>query len=226
MHMPKLIIFDIDGTLLNSTNIEDQCYQEAFEELFGKNIAAYKWEDITHVTDWGITEEIFQHEFGQIPTTKDYARMQQVFFEKLKAAYQDDPSHFKEVPEAKDFFEHLHTHPDYCVGIATGSWEKNASFKLKSIGIDPTVFPFGNSDHQKSRSDILQYAFARANSLYEQAFEEIIYFGDGLWDYKTCKELGVKFIGIDVKEDGKLKSAGAEIVFKDFSASQSILKML
>ncbi len=54
------------------------------------------------------------------------------------------------------------------------------------------------------------------NKLYYHSLE-IIYFGDGLWDYKTCKNLGIRFIGIDYMNNGKLRNAGANQVFRDFT---------
>ena len=50
--------------------------------------------------------------------------------------------------------------------------------------------------------------------------------GDGVWDYKTCRNLGIRFIGIDVLQDGKLAAIGAEAVFKDFCNKNKILDII
>ncbi len=57
-------------------------------------------------------------------------------------------------------------------------------------------------------------------------FEEIIYFGDGYWDYVTCKKMNIRLIGIDILNDGKLKALGTEHVFQDYSEPEKILDIL
>ena len=56
--------------------------------------------------------------------------------------------------------------------------------------------------------------------------EQIIYFGDGEWDYKTCQNLGVDFIGIDIENNGKLSKLGANVVFHDYTNRQQIFDAL
>ena len=52
------IIFDIDGTLSNTTKVDDKCFIKAFKIVFGIDISNQNWSELTNVTDWGITEEI------------------------------------------------------------------------------------------------------------------------------------------------------------------------
>jgi phosphoglycolate phosphatase-like HAD superfamily hydrolase len=47
------------------------------------------------------------------------------------------------------------------------------------------------SDHY-SRADIIAGAVAAAGGTIRTA----LYVGDGLWDYRACKKLGIPFIGI------------------------------
>ena len=45
-------------------------------------------------------------------------------------------------------------------------------------------------------------------------------------DFKTCQNLGIDFIGIDVEKNGKLNSLGAKTVFNDFLNDEQILEAL
>lgn len=56
--------------------------------------------------------------------------------------------------------------------------------------------------------------------------EQIIYFGDGLWDFQTCQNLNIKFIGIDVEKNNKLQKAGAKTVFNNYLDSAAVMKSL
>ena len=222
----KYVIFDIDGTLVNTKNVEDKCFMKAFEETFGLNIENQKWEDFKNVTDWGITEEIIISEKGRTPLKEEYELMIQNFTRELEYEKQNDKSQFAEVLGAKEFFNELRKMEDVELGIATGAWEKSANIKLGSIGIDMKNISFSNSDYYKSREAITKDVVEQIKLKTKKEAERIIYFGDGEWDYKTCKNLGIEFIGIDIEEDDKLRKLGAQIVFKNYIKKEEILRVI
>jgi len=213
-----LLIFDIDGTLANTKTVEDRCFMTAFQQTFGLDIFDQDWSELQHVTDWGITEEIIQNIWNRKPTKAEYELMIRNFVQQLEVERARDASQFQEVAGAKDFFERVKNNENYGVGIATGSWEQSALIKLDCIGINPREVAFSNSNHFKSRADITQNAIKLASQGKSVPKEYIIYFGDGIWDFKTCQQLGINFIGIDVDGDGELEQLGVEKVFRDFKA--------
>ena len=83
-----------------------------------------------------------------------------------------------------------------------------------------------NSDHHKSREAITKDVIEQLTRRNKETPEQIIYFGDGEWDYKTCKNLGIEFIGIDIENDGKLSELGAKNVFRDYTNSELIMNEL
>ena len=52
-----LVMFDIDGTLIESYDIDEQCFLAAIDEVLGIQIDS-RWERYPHVTDAGILDEI------------------------------------------------------------------------------------------------------------------------------------------------------------------------
>ncbi|KAJ1511577.1 hypothetical protein HMI54_000716 [Coelomomyces lativittatus] len=135
------------------------------------------------------------------------------------------PERFKEIPGAKDILQHL-LNQGRKIAFATGAWKESAMLKLHSIDIDPSNYPFGNGDHSIERSEIIKEAIAQAEQFYSSNFKRTIYIGDGKWDFETCRELGIKFIGIDSKSNGQLKKLGASIVFKNFLQKESFIQSL
>ena len=131
----KFVIFDIDGTLINTKKVEDKCFMKAFEQTFGIDIWSQKWESLINVTDWGITEEIIQREWNRNPMKDEYKLMISNFVSNLKVEITKDKLQFSEIPRAKDFFYELKGGNEFKLGIATGSWEKSAKLKLESVGI-------------------------------------------------------------------------------------------
>ena len=222
----KFVIFDIDGTLANTKKVEDKCFMKAFEQTFKIDIWTQKWENLKNVTDWGITEEIIQREWNRTPIKQEYDAMISNFVANLKAEKLEDLSQFSEIKGARDFFYQLMELDEFKLGIATGSWEKSAKLKLQTIGIGLEGIFFSNSDSHKSREAITQDVIKQLTLKNMKNADEVIYFGDGEWDYKTCQNLGIKFIGIDIENDGKLSRLGAETVFRDYANSKQIMNEL
>ncbi len=55
------------------------------------------------------------------------------------------------------------------------------------------------------------------------AFEKIVYFGDGPWDAEACKELAWDFVGIATHMSGdELREMGAKAVFSDYSQPEDV----
>jgi phosphoglycolate phosphatase-like HAD superfamily hydrolase len=67
--------------------------------------------------------------------------------------------------------------------------------------------------------DILQTAIERAGQKYGQdAFEKVVYAGDGVWDVRAAKALGIGFLGLAAgTKAGRLLEEGALWVFPDLS---------
>ncbi len=219
----KYVIFDIDGTLTDTAEVDDRCYISAFKAVFSKDISGYNWESITHVTDWGITEDIFLNEFKRLPTSREMQHLQDNFVELLIKEKDKQISSFREIEGATSFINQLMDRQDYKIGIATGGWKRSARLKLDSIGIEIDKIPFSNSDHFKSRESIVNHVIEQMIPRHHTYEDKVIYFGDGTWDYHTCKKMGVNFIGIDSKGDGKLSTLGVKDVFSNFTDVDNIL---
>lgn len=220
------IIFDIDGTLTNTTRVDDKCFVKAFETVFGIDISNQNWSELTNVTDWGITEEIILKNWNRIPTEIEYTHMISEFVAQLQFELNANKKQFQEIDGALNFISFLRKKPDITIGIATGGWEKSANLKLKSIGIDAAEFVISNSNHFKTREDILSKTIRDLKENWKNKIDRIIYFGDGTWDFLTCEKLNIEFIGIDNAKNNKLKEIGAETIFSDFEQYELIYKNL
>ncbi len=222
----KLIIFDIDGTLTDTKAVDDKCFINAFEKTFQLDIHDQVWADLQNVTDWGITEEIINQRLNRNPSEAEYKRMHDAHIGNLKAEKIKDATQFQAVLGANKFIHQLEAKSNYQIGVATGAWGKSALTKLEVIELDTTKIPFSNSDYHKTREGITLHTIEQAKARFQHDFEEIIYFGDGEWDYKTCKNLGIRFIGIDINTNKKLTNLGAKDVYPDFMDTAAIFRIL
>lgn len=66
-----LVMFDVDGTLIQWNDIDRICYSEAVKEALGIAQIDTNWAHYTHVTDSGITSEIIEKKLFRIPEDRD-----------------------------------------------------------------------------------------------------------------------------------------------------------
>lgn len=214
----KLIIFDIDGTLSNTVNIDDLAFLVAFKEVFGIKEISTEWQEYGTTTDTGLSKAIVRR-YLERDIQPDEARIVKArFLEVLQAAALKDPSQFSEVSGSKAITEYLKDHSDFKMGIATGAWRDSALIKLNGVGIEATGIPFGNSDISDTRVGIIKSVIQQAQEKWPDiTFEKTIYVGDGVWDFEASQACEIGFVGIDFRRNDKLKRAGAQHILHDYS---------
>jgi phosphoglycolate phosphatase-like HAD superfamily hydrolase len=220
-----LVVFDIDGTLTNTKAIDDLCFINSIRECWNCDLGDVDWNPYVNVTDTGLAKDIFKSFFAQEIGQTEIMNLKNLFSEKIISSAKENPKAFLEVKGAKDFVKELENQ-NIKVAIATGGWRVTAQFKLMKIGLELENFPFSTSDDHYSRGEILNRAIVKAKEGYQTNFNKIIYIGDGLWDYKTSRELEIDFIGIDYLKNGKLKEYGVKTVFEDFSDKDKIIRKI
>ncbi len=223
--MKPLIVFDIDGTLADTIKADDYGFIKTYRDLYNINLGEIDWSRFNHVTDLGVSREIFQINFKRLPTVEEINSVKKHFLGLLEKQFQNDADLFGEISGAVGFFNDLQE-KNYPLAIATGGWGETALFKLGKIGLEIDGVPFANSNHHYSRRNITELAIEMAKEKHSADFNRIIYFGDGKWDLLTCREMGIEFIGVDFCRDGKLKKLGAKIVIEDFSNSETLFQLI
>jgi phosphoglycolate phosphatase-like HAD superfamily hydrolase len=125
----------------------------------------------------------------------------------------------REIPGAAVLLHSLRADRRWLVAIATGGWSVSARFKLASAGLVVDNCPWASADDAVDRADILRTAIERAGQKYGQgAFEKVVYVGDGVWDVRAAKALGIGFLGLSTEAKARrLLEEGALCVLPDFS---------
>ena len=72
----KLAIFDVDGTLVQSYELDGECFVAAFHEALGIADVDTDWARYDHATDPGITAQIIHERQGREPSADDLVRLQ------------------------------------------------------------------------------------------------------------------------------------------------------
>jgi phosphoglycolate phosphatase-like HAD superfamily hydrolase len=217
-------MFDVDGTLTLSTDMDDRCYVRAIFEHTGVTIDN-DWSQYRQVTDSGIAAEILDRH--QRPR-KEIAAVRKCFVSLVRRSLAANPNCCRQVPGASSFLDRLRTADGVVPSIATGGWAESALAKLGHACINIDGLAFASGDDADSRTEVMQLCHGRAAALADvREFVTVTYFGDGIWDARATANLGWQFIGVGRGLHAEsLRAAGARFVIDDFSEEDSILERL
>ena len=184
------VIFDIDGTLLESASVDDALYKDAVVSVLGDVRFRVSLADYDYVSDAGILAQVLEDN-GMTLVSDDILAIKSHFVRSLRN-HISDHGPFPEVAGAGRILESLYTSKEHCVAIATGGWRESAQLKLASAGLDRFGFPLATSDDAFDRKEIMRIALDMLGS----DFHSVTYYGDGVWDREASLELGWQFVAV------------------------------
>lgn len=194
----RLVLFDIDGTLLNSGGVGRASMQRALAEVFGSaGSPSYRYDG---KTDKQIVRDVMRME-GHTDEHID-SRMGTLidrYLDGLKRGIESRRFDVRPLEGVVEILDALEARDDVVLGLLTGNVEKGARAKLSAAGIDPDRFrvnAFG-SDHEH-RPKLPAIAQQRAGQHLGRpvAGEKVIVIGDTPADIECGRELGARAIGV------------------------------
>ncbi|MEM1264058.1 MAG: HAD family hydrolase [Pseudomonadota bacterium] len=186
----RACIFDLDGTLVQSTAIDAEIFNGAIETILGPVRLRASFSDYTHVTDSGIVAEVLvDNGYAQDPSLVKAIRLE---FVNGLAKHVARCGPFAQVPGAASFLRRLQNDATTRVAIATGGWREPALLKLTSAAIAFDRIPVATSSESPSRTEIMQSALERIG----ERVSSVTYFGDAAWDAQACSELDWEFVAV------------------------------
>ncbi len=217
-------MFDVDGTLTQSTLADGVCYAQAMSEHLDIEIDT-DWSTYRHSTDSGIAQELFARAGRPTPTAHDLEPVRRRLLTLLSAALATDPEACRPVPGAGSLIERLRATPGVSIAIATGAWEDSARLKLRHAALPVNDLPLASADDAASREEIMMVGLQRAaDRAGVSSFDRVSYVGDQVWDVVAAQTLGFEFVGVRVDGDvGRLRQAGARTVIRDFRVAEPSL---
>lgn len=184
------VVFDIDGTLLQSAEVDDILYQEAVRSVLGDVQIRPSLSEYSYVSDSGILSEILAD--NSIPSDQELVESIKAHFVEALRLHVSTDGPFPEIPGARNILTSLSRSLNHSIAIATGGWRASALLKLESSGFSGLDVPLATSDDAQDRVEIMRIALSRLGKL----FDTVTYYGDGPWDRDASRELGWQFIPV------------------------------
>lgn len=208
-----LVLLDIDGTLIRSTDHDNAALAAAWAETHGHAVDT-DWSRYRTSTDRGIAREILADRLRRPAGTAEIDAIEQ-------AVLRHYPDHLalEQVPGAARLVSTLRALPGVGVALASGSFARTARRKLQAARLHVDQVPAAFSDAHDERTGIIDAASrhaAREHGIND--FEIRVYVGDGIWDVAAARALDIGFVGIGAGKRAKaLRDAGAQRVLADYS---------
>jgi len=222
----KLLLWDIDGTILHTGKAGETALGYAMQKLHGVSRGLQGLE-IAGRTDKWIVEQLLARD-GFPHGEREIARFLDVYVEQLAEELPRRQGGLH--PGISGILEEAHRRPDLVQGLLTGNIEKGARLKLSRYGVNH-YFEFGAfADDSSIRNELGPHAKRRARDRHGEEFppERIYIIGDTPHDVACARAIGAKAIAVATGgfSFGQLEACGADAVFADLAHPERFFKLM
>jgi len=225
----RVILFDIDGTLIQAHGAGHRSLVRAMAEVFGTegDHNGYDWRGKTDpwiVRDLmrgaGVPEPILEARLGEC-----FDRYVRYLEETLSNGHRVDV-----LPGVTDVLKALAGDEEILVGLLTGNVERGAVAKLRPTGLLPffRVGAYGSDNADRRRLPAV--ARDRAVALTRRAFvySDLIIIGDTPLDVDCARACGARAVAVATGQHtvDELTACRPDVVFADLSDTEIVAKAL
>ncbi len=226
--MKRLLLFDIDGTLVEGGPAKD-AFRSAMVETFGTagDIAVH---DFAGKTDPQIARELL-HGAGLSDRVigRGFPELWRRYLAHLRERLSTRPMRL--LPGARPLLEALRGRKDVALGLLTGNIVEGARLKLASVGLlehFDGVGGFGSDSEE--RNDLPEIAMIRAREAWGAPFPpgDVVVVGDTPRDVDCGRRVGTRTFGVATGRypAAVLEAAGADHVVENLRDTDGIVRVL
>ena len=224
----KLVLFDIDGTLLRVGNMNRQTLIDALTEVYGTEGSAGR-HNFAGKMDSVIIYEVLRHSgLGERRITERFEEVKQTYIDLFRErARPEDIELMKGIPT---LLEELAGRSDIVLGLLTGNFEGSGRHKLRLPAIDH-YFPFGAfADDAYHRDDLPAIAVEKAYDVTGTRFasSEVVIIGDTEHDIRCSRTIGARCIAVatGTYSAERLCTHRPDILFEDFGDTGAVVESI
>lgn len=227
--MERLILFDIDGTLLSTGGAAGGPFRHALERVFGTSGPRSGY-SFAGRTDPQIARELLA--LGGVPREVADEKLDQVweiYLAGLREALRERA--VTVLPGVRELLAELEADPAVILGLLTGNLREGARLKLEAGGLAFARFQVGafGSDHA-DRPELPAVAIRRAEERFGHRFsgKAVVIIGDTPLDIACGEHLGVRTIAVatgNYRPD-ELAACGPDRVFETLEDLEEVRRAI
>jgi len=229
MREPRLLLFDIDGTILLTGGAGMRCLVRAGKEVFGPEMC---WDGIElsgGLDPVLLAEAAARSRVVTSPVTLEAFR--RLYVSLLGDELRRSGPSVRAMPGIVEAIRGLRGRPDAILGLLTGNYPEGAALKLRAVGVDPAWFAvtaFG--DEAPTRPALADVALRKLAALEGRAVDprRVIVIGDSPKDVEAARANGCHAFAVATGKYGieALRAAGAHTAVADLSDPAPLLAVL
>lgn len=190
----KLLLFDIDGTLLiGRSNIYRDPLNRAGQEVFHPNFSVDLLNRLGSL-DADIIDEALTL-VGVVAKPEQIEDFQRRYFSYLTEAAPTGTV----LPGVRELLDELERREDVVLGLVTGNYQESAKIKIEGLGLNWNRFPVGGfGDEKTTRAALVRRAIDEAEQRFNCRFstENVIVIGDTLKDIGCARKNNCPIIAV------------------------------
>jgi phosphoglycolate phosphatase-like HAD superfamily hydrolase len=221
----KLVLFDIDGTLLRVGSVNRRVLGDALIEVYGTEGSTGR-HDFSGKMDGAIIYEVLENAgLERREITERFERARETYIALFRE--RTLPSDITLLDGVRELLDELSGLQGVHLGLLTGNFEESGRHKLKLPGIDH-FFPFGAfADDALLRTELPPIALDRATRLTGTNFSpsEIVIIGDTEHDIKCARVLDARSIAVATGNFSmqELAAHNPGALFENFAATGDVV---
>lgn len=223
--MQRLVLLDIDGTILSSNGAAARPFRRALEEVFGTS-GPLRGYSFAGKTDPQIARDLLRlARIDDEIVVSGLDRIWPLYVEGLRDELRS--ARVTTFPGVDRLVHRLDSDPSAVLGLLTGNVADGARLKLAAAGLDFNLFKVGafGSDHP-DRSRLPEIAIDRAERRFGHRFEgkSVVIVGDTPLDIACGEHLGVRTIAVATGSYGaeELAACGPDHVFESLDDTEAV----
>ncbi len=229
--MDRLILWDIDGTLLSTGPLGRRALEDAVAEVAGVHVVPQV--SMGGKTDPQIVREIMAAAgLGAAEIDRLLPQALEAVRDNLAAGEQQIVQEGHVKPGVDALLAALHDTPGVLQSLLTGNLQANARIKVSAFGLakwlDMEVGAYGSDHHD--RTCLVPVAVGRARELRQRTFapEDVWVIGDTDNDLACARAAGAHciLVGTGAAGPSAIAELAADAVFEDLSDTEAVLATL
>ena len=225
--MQRLILFDVDQTLLSARGGDRKALNAAFSDLYGIE-DAFEGVGFGGRMDLSIMAEVYRIR-GVPEGDRRLDEFKVRYFEHLTAILPEWDEGIVH-PGVRELLGALESEAGVQMGLATGNFREAAFIKLRRYGLDGFFEEGGFGGDHPNRTEVIADAIAKCQTLSGSVYEreDIFVIGDSISDVEAGKANGINTLAVATGhyDSAKLASLGPTHVFEDLSDTEKALEVL
>lgn len=220
---PRVVLFDIDNTILWTGGAGSRAMALAFRDLYGVE-DAFKNIEFSGRTDTAIFRDALRaHGLLDGGFDEELARFKQAYVARLPRSL-SDATGGGVFPGMRELAEAL-IERDVAVGLETGNFREGGLLKLRHYGVDHLFGDGAFGDDAEDRAELVRIAIERVRP---GPGAEVYVVGDTPHDITAAKANGAFALGVATGKSsvGDLRAAGADAAVPDCSDTREVLAIL